>query len=108
MSKRPGHVQCEILKLIAGHPYGAWSFSELTALICDGAVTRSGKSAHGRITAFVLAGLPPTVALLLFFINPEQMKLLITDPLGQRMLMGAAAMQVVGTLVIRRLVDLKY
>jgi Flp pilus assembly protein TadB len=36
------------------------------------------------------------------------MQLLITDPLGQKMLMGAAGLQVLGTLVIRRLVDLRY
>jgi tight adherence protein B len=66
------------------------------------------KSAHGRITAWVLAGLPPSVALALVFISPEQMQLLITDPLGQRMLMGAAVLQVLGTVVIRRLVDLRY
>ncbi len=66
------------------------------------------KSAHGRITAWVLAGLPPSVALALFFISPEQMQLLLTDPLGQRMLMGAAALQILGTIVIRRLVDLRY
>jgi tight adherence protein B len=66
------------------------------------------KSAHGRITAWVLALLPPTVGFLLLLINPEQMQLMFTDPLGQRMLMGAAALQILGTLIIRRLVDLRY
>jgi tight adherence protein B len=66
------------------------------------------KSAHGRITAFVLAGLPPAIGIALVFINPEQMKVLITDPLGQRMLMVAVGLQIVGTLVIRKLVDLRY
>jgi tight adherence protein B len=66
------------------------------------------KSAHGRITAWVLALLPPSVGFMLLFIDPDQMRLLITDPLGQRMLMGAAALQILGTLVIRRIVDLRY
>lgn len=66
------------------------------------------KSAHGRITAWVLAAMPPSLALILFAINPEQMQLLWVDPLGQRLLLAASLGQILGTLVVRRIVDLEY
>lgn len=66
------------------------------------------KSAHGRITAYVLAGLPPVLAIILLIMNPDQMQLMFNDPLGQRMLIGAAVLQIVGTLVVRKLVDIQY
>jgi tight adherence protein B len=66
------------------------------------------KSAHGRITAFVLAGMPPVLAILMLGTNPEAVKLLTTDPLGLRMIGLAIVLQVVGTVIVRKLVDIKY
>ena len=66
------------------------------------------KSAHGRITAFVLAGLPPVLAILMLVQNPEGIRLLITDPLGHRMIAIGVVLQVVGTLIVRKLADIKY
>lgn len=65
-------------------------------------------TAHGRITGWILAGLPPALAGILCVISPDHMKLLITDPLGIQMIIVAAAMQVIGTLVIRKLVNVPY
>jgi len=66
------------------------------------------RSAHGRITAFVLAGLPPTLAVLMLSSSPEQMKLLTTDPIGIRMIIVAVILQLVGMAVVRKLVDIEY
>lgn len=66
------------------------------------------RSAHGRLTAYVLAGLPPTLAALMMLLNPDQMRLMFTDPLGLRMLAGAVVLQVIGTVVVRRLVNIEY
>jgi len=66
------------------------------------------RSAHGRISAYVLAGLPPVLAVLMLGSNPEQFKLLINDPLGVRMIVVGVVLQVIGTLVVRRLVDIEY
>jgi tight adherence protein B len=66
------------------------------------------KSAHGRITAFVLAGMPPVLAILMLSTNPEAIKLLTTDPLGLRMIGLAIVLQVVGTVIVRKLVDIQY
>ena len=39
---------------------------------------------------------------------PDHMKLMFTDPLGIQMIVVGATMQVVGTLVIRKLVNIRY
>ena len=65
-------------------------------------------SAHGRITGWVLVCLPPVLGTALMIINPEQRELMFGDPLGQQMLIGAIVLQVIGTLVIRRIVDVEY
>jgi tight adherence protein B len=66
------------------------------------------KSAHGRITAFVLAGMPPVLAVLMLYNNPEGVLMLTTDPLGLKMIALAVVLQVVGTLVVRKLADIQY
>ena len=65
-------------------------------------------SAHGRITGWVLGFLPPALALVLYLIAPDHIGLLVTDPLGFRMLMVGLALQVIGVLIIRRIVDVEY
>jgi tight adherence protein B len=65
-------------------------------------------TAHGRITGWILAGLPPSLAGVLCIISPEHMKTLISDPLGMKMIVVAVVLQVIGTLVIRKLVNVPY
>jgi tight adherence protein B len=65
-------------------------------------------TAHGRITGWILAAMPPTLAGVLFVISPDHMNLLITDPLGLKMVGVALFFQVMGTLVIRKLVNVPY
>jgi tight adherence protein B len=65
-------------------------------------------SAHGRMTAGVLMGLPPTVAVAQFVIAPQNAALLFNDPLGVQMLIGAAVLQGIGMLVIRKIVNVEY
>ena len=65
-------------------------------------------SAHGRITAGVLMGLPPTVAVAQFVVAPQNAALLFSDPLGVRMLIGAAVLQGIGMLIIGKLVNIEY
>jgi tight adherence protein B len=66
------------------------------------------KSAHGRITAFVLAGMPPVLALLMLSTNPDAVRLLINDPLGVRMIALGVTLQVVGTLIVRKIAKIEY
>jgi len=65
-------------------------------------------SAHGRITGWVLACLPPVLAVATLLINPKHLGTLTTDPLGQQMLIAAVVLQVLGTLAIRKLVQIEY
>jgi tight adherence protein B len=65
-------------------------------------------SAHGRITGMVLGFLPPAVALILFVIAPDHIRLLVDDPLGVRMVVAAIVLQITGVLIIRRIVNVEY
>ena len=64
-------------------------------------------TAHGRITGFVLLALPAFLAGALSFLNPEHMKPLFEDPMGQRMLVGTIVMQVVGFVWIQRVIKIE-
>ena len=64
-------------------------------------------TAHGRFTAFVLLSLPPALAIMLRFINPEHINLLFTDKMGQTMLITVMIMQVVGFLWIRKVIRIE-
>lgn len=65
-------------------------------------------SAHGRITGVVLGFLPPVVAGLLLLVSPDHIRLLVDDPIGIDMVMTAVALQVIGVLIIRKIVDVEY
>ena len=64
--------------------------------------------AHGRITGWILSGLPPALAGVLCIVSPEHMKTLVTDPLGLQMIMVAVVMQVIGTVAIQKLANVPY
>jgi tight adherence protein B len=65
-------------------------------------------SAHGRISAWVLASLPPALAGILFLLSPDFMRILWEDPLGVRLILIAVTLQIVGTIIITRLVKIEY
>ena len=64
-------------------------------------------TAHGRITGFVLLALPAFLAGALSFLNPEHMKPLFEDRMGQTMLLGTIVMQVVGFVWIRHVIRIE-
>jgi tight adherence protein B len=66
------------------------------------------RSAHGRITAYILAAMPPVLAVLMLLANPTQMMSLANDPLGVRLLLAGAVLQVLGVLLVRKIVDIQY
>ncbi len=66
------------------------------------------KSAHGRITAYVLAALPPVLAVLMLLLNPTQMLILTTDPIGINLIIAGVVLQVCGVLLVRKIVDIQY
>jgi tight adherence protein B len=65
-------------------------------------------SAHGRITGWVLVCLPPALAFVLMTTNPEHRKTMFGDPLGIQMMIAAGVLQIVGTLIMRKIINIEY
>jgi tight adherence protein B len=65
-------------------------------------------SAHGRLSAWVLAFLPPGLAAVLFTLSPNFMRVLWEDPWGVQLLLIAGALQIIGSVIIARLVRIEY
>lgn len=64
-------------------------------------------TAHGRMTGKALSLIPIGVGGFMFYVNPMYLDFFLTDPLGQAMLAGAAGLQVLGYLVIQRIVAIE-
>jgi tight adherence protein B len=63
-------------------------------------------TAQGRMTGWVLTLLPVVLGVALYFVNPEMMRILWTNPTGIKMLWTATGMIVVGGLIIRHIVNM--
>ena len=66
------------------------------------------KSAHGRITGWILVALPPTVALLLGLLSPHYYDSMLSERLGIQMIATAVVLQLSGALIIRRIINIDY
>jgi len=64
-------------------------------------------SAEGRLSAYVLFGLPITFALYLLSTRPDYLKPLVTDPIGWILLAGMAILLTVGGLWMRKVVTVE-
>jgi tight adherence protein B len=62
---------------------------------------------EGRLSGIVLLALPPVLFATVWYLNPEYVMVLFTDPMGKKMLAGGVVMQVLGALVIRKIVNIK-
>ena len=62
---------------------------------------------EGRLSGIVLLALPPCLFIVMWRLNPDYCMKLFTDPMGHQMLAGAIILQVVGALVIRKIVNIK-
>lgn len=62
---------------------------------------------EGRLSGIVLLALPVALFFVVHYLNPDYVKLLFTDPAGKKMLAVAVVMQVIGALVIRKIVNIK-
>jgi len=66
------------------------------------------KSAHGRVTGWVLSAMPPVLALILLVISPGYLRPLVEEPAGIRLIVVGVTLQVVGTLIIRKIVRVDF
>lgn len=64
-------------------------------------------TAQGRISGLIISLLPIVLGVLLFFINPEHMILLFTDPIGIAILVFSILMQLAGIYFVRKIVNIK-
>jgi tight adherence protein B len=63
-------------------------------------------TAEGRLSAWVLAGLPIAIGIYMFAVNPDYIGLLFTTKLGLFMLGTALVLLVLGVLWMRKIVDI--
>jgi tight adherence protein B len=62
---------------------------------------------EGRLSGIVLLALPPVLFATVYYLNPDYVTVLFTDPMGKKMLAGAVIMQLLGALVIRKIVSIR-
>jgi tight adherence protein B len=64
-------------------------------------------TAQGRLSGNVLGFLPIVVGSIIFVVNPGYMNVLFQHPMGRMMLVSAVALQVIGFMWIRRIVNIQ-
>jgi tight adherence protein B len=64
-------------------------------------------TAEGRFSALVLIGLPIVTFLFLYLINREYVMVLLTDPMGTKILTAGISLVVFGALVMKKMVTIK-
>ena len=62
---------------------------------------------EGRLSGIVLLALPVLLFFVMYRLNHDYLVVLFTDPMGKKLLVGAVILQVLGALVIRKIVDIK-
>ncbi len=62
---------------------------------------------EGRLSGTVLLALPFVLFFAVYQLNPEYLMVLFDDPMGKQMLAAAIVMQVIGALVIRKIVNIQ-
>ncbi len=62
---------------------------------------------EGRLSGIVLLALPPVLFMAVFRMNPDYLMLLFTDDLGKKMLIGGIVMQLLGAIVIQKIINIR-
>jgi len=62
---------------------------------------------EGRLSGVVLMALPLVLFVVVYHMNPDYVSQLFTDPAGKKMLAVAVFMQILGAIVIKKIVDIK-
>ncbi len=64
-------------------------------------------TAQGRLSGYILGGLPIVVGLVIFLVNREYMMTLFTSGIGRLMVLAAMILQIFGYLWIRKIVNIE-
>ncbi len=62
---------------------------------------------EGRLSGIVLLALPPVLFIVMLYLNADYSMMLFTNALGRKMALGALVMQIIGALVIRKIVTIR-
>ena len=62
---------------------------------------------EGRLSGIVLLALPPVLFITMYRLNPDYVMVLFNEPLGHKMLAAAVILQILGALVIRKIINIK-
>lgn len=62
---------------------------------------------EGRLSGAVLMGLPIALFLAVYKLNPDYVMLLFTHPFGKKMVAGGIVLQILGAVVIKKIIDIK-
>jgi tight adherence protein B len=65
-------------------------------------------TAQNRLSAWVVCSMPPLLTAFMFFMGPEMMNQMLSDPLGRAMMIGAVIFEVIGILVFRKLIRIRF
>ena len=64
-------------------------------------------SAHGRMTGIALTCIPIGVAVIMFYVNPDYVRFFFNDEIGHYMMGAAVLLQVIGYLIIKKIVTIE-
>lgn len=64
-------------------------------------------SAQGLMSGRILAAIPAAVGVLMFVVNPQYARFFLDDPMGHDLLAASLGLQVVGYLIIRKIVTIE-
>ncbi|MBK5204398.1 MAG: type II secretion system F family protein [Polaromonas sp.] len=64
-------------------------------------------AAEGKLSAWILTGLPFCVAAAVQILNPKYLSVLFTDPMGIRMVIGAMVLMAIGIFAMWRIIDIR-
>lgn len=65
-------------------------------------------TAEGRISAWILGVLPFVVGMAMYVIRTEYVSILLTDPVGQKLMFAALCLWFLGIIVINRMVQIEF
>ena len=63
-------------------------------------------TAQGKISGMIIGVLPIAIGGIIYVINPGYVKILFVDPMGKAMLIAGAISQVIGIMVIRKIINI--
>ncbi len=64
-------------------------------------------TAQGRLSGIIISLLPVLLALIMVFVSPDQIRLLITEPIGIMMIVMAVIMEIIGIIFVRKIVNIE-